>query len=1118
MNPTQDQQARQRALSPHDSFLIQAPAGSGKTELLTQRFLRLLACTPNNPEEIIAITFTKKAAAEMRERIIASLQSSLEEQPSEPHKQLTWKLAQEAMQRDQQSQWNILANPNRLRIMTIDSLSMHINQFAPLLSGLGSQPRIMDDATALYQRATEALFQDQQTPGVRAALSTLLLQLDNRVEYAMSLLSYMLSKREQWLPHLAGHAEDKVSLRDQLEQGLTRLVDETRSYCLNQLPAHLHSPLLHALNAAGLYLRQHDPDNPLTALSELNSFTEDQPPPFHLMVTLANTLLTTTGALRKTVTKRQGFPAKSAHKAAMIALLEELATLPNWLGALRHCQLCPPPCYADAQWERLAALITLLPVLVAHLSLAMQESGGIDFTEITLSALRTLGDEHNPTDLALYFDHRIHHLLIDEFQDTSVTQYRLFEQLIAGWAPGDGRTLFLVGDPMQSIYRFRNAEVSLFLRAQHHGIGDITPTFLQLGLNFRSHSTVVHWVNTAFSDIMPKEANLAVGAVPHAEAIASNDTLGHIRFFANNSNTLSQYDDMISEIKAIPTSESIAILVRSRRQLRDIIPALQQAGVNFQAVDIEPLVTKPEIQDLLQLTLALLHQQDRIAWLSILRAPWCGLSLHDLHHLSQQQHPTLLAACIDQQVQNGLSEAGQVRLKHFINAILPAIQQRGRLPFHQTVQHTWQQLEAPGLLTSPAAHQNSARYFQLLLTLSESTGFVLRHELIHEVNKLYAADATAQANVHIMTIHKSKGLEFDHVLLPGLEHKGGNHDTQLLQWLQRPNQQGEVDLLLAPIKAYGDETDAIYRYLDRNEKQKLAIESTRLLYVACTRAKRQLLLFANVTLTDDGNIKPPRKGSHLHLLWPQYESDFTAALSISPKSTTEPEQTKAAEPVAHQCISLEAIPTSSLPAHSSYTDTLPQLSWNSELELARLTGIIIHEELQLIADQGIPCWQDTPLSQHRQRWQRKLRQCDISDTNLVTAASDKINSAIDATLTCTQGQWLLSNQHAYAASEYAISVKQKQHIKHLILDRFIVNPDAVWIIDYKTAQPFVDEDESAFIEREIALYRPQMQRYYQAICQCYSQPVYTALYFPACHRRWQPVTLSNDAVEPIQPA
>ena len=83
-----------------------------------------------------------------------------------------------------------------------------------------------------------------------------------------------------------------------------------------------------------------------------------------------------------------------------------------------------------------------------------------------MAAENALGNNENPSDLALFMDYKIQHLLIDEFQDTSITQYRLIEKLIIGWQPNDGRTIFAVGDPMQSIYRFRQAEVGLFLRTQ----------------------------------------------------------------------------------------------------------------------------------------------------------------------------------------------------------------------------------------------------------------------------------------------------------------------------------------------------------------------------------------------------------------------------------------------------------------------------------------------------------------------------------------------------------------------------------------------------------------------------------------------------------------------------
>ncbi len=96
--------------------------------------------------------------------------------------------------------------------------------------------------------------------------------------------------------------------------------------------------------------------------------------------------------------------------------------------------------------------------------LVFGERGQVDFTEVAQGAVRALGDPDAPTDLLLSLDVRIKHILVDEFQDTSISQWELLERLTAGWQPDDGRTMFVVGDPMQSIYRFREAEVGLFLR------------------------------------------------------------------------------------------------------------------------------------------------------------------------------------------------------------------------------------------------------------------------------------------------------------------------------------------------------------------------------------------------------------------------------------------------------------------------------------------------------------------------------------------------------------------------------------------------------------------------------------------------------------------------------
>jgi len=118
--------------------------------------------------------------------------------------------------------------------------------------------------------------------------------------------------------------------------------------------------------------------------------------------------------------------------------------------------------------------------------------------QVAHAAVHALGAADDPSELLLSLDARVSHILVDEFQDTSVSQWELLERLTSGWEAGDGRSVFLVGDPMQSIYRFREAEVGLFLHARHAGLGSVALESLTLTTNFRSQAGVVDWVNAFF--------------------------------------------------------------------------------------------------------------------------------------------------------------------------------------------------------------------------------------------------------------------------------------------------------------------------------------------------------------------------------------------------------------------------------------------------------------------------------------------------------------------------------------------------------------------------------------------------------------------------------------------
>src|SRR5439155_904003 len=146
----QDDLARQTALDIARSFIVQAPAGSGKTELLIQRFLALLGRV-QRPEAIVAMTFTRKAAGEMLERIVAALRTAeTGPAPLASHHARTWKLARAALARDAALGWNLTAHPARLQVHTIDALCANLMRQAPLAAKVGAQPQFVENARSMY--------------------------------------------------------------------------------------------------------------------------------------------------------------------------------------------------------------------------------------------------------------------------------------------------------------------------------------------------------------------------------------------------------------------------------------------------------------------------------------------------------------------------------------------------------------------------------------------------------------------------------------------------------------------------------------------------------------------------------------------------------------------------------------------------------------------------------------------------------------------------------------------------------------------------------------------------------------------------------------------------------
>jgi len=190
-----DANDRAEALDVVRSFCVTAPAGSGKTELLIQRFLALLARV-KRPEQVLAITFTRKAAAEMRERVLQALQAARDKVAVEgEHQRVTRDLALAALESSDREQWHLARDISRLNIKTIDSFCAGLTRQIPILSQFGGQAQAVDDATELYKEAVSELFSIAGTSRSGATdLDSLLLHFDNNWDRLRELLVTMLGQ------------------------------------------------------------------------------------------------------------------------------------------------------------------------------------------------------------------------------------------------------------------------------------------------------------------------------------------------------------------------------------------------------------------------------------------------------------------------------------------------------------------------------------------------------------------------------------------------------------------------------------------------------------------------------------------------------------------------------------------------------------------------------------------------------------------------------------------------------------------------------------------------------------------------------------------------------------
>jgi ATP-dependent exoDNAse (exonuclease V) beta subunit len=545
--------------------------------------------------------------------------------------------------------------------------------------------------------------------------------------------------------------------------------------------------------------------------------------------------------------------------------------------------------------------------------------------------------------------------------------------------------------------------------------------------------------------------------------------------------------------------------------------------VRFKAIDLDPLGERPEVLDVMALTRALLHPADRIAWLAVLHAPWCALGIADLLILTGDSvSSSATVAMLVREHRALLTDDGQVLLDRAWPVLSMAVETLGRTSLTVHVERTWRSLGGDVALT-PEQRMNVQRFFAVLREVEAEGSRVDLNVLTSRLGNLYAEPFAGEAQVELLTIHKAKGLEWDLVLVPGLERGSGHSNPPLLNWLEfdPKSPEDEAAVILAPISSKGTTAGTLSQWLTSLRSKRELAERKRVFYVAVTRAREELHLFAAVKRKKDGTFGEAATSSLLKACWPaavehfaelaardhvalpveitgpadenmsDYEGDFAIAAG---------EDSLAQQPEAAPV--LQRLPLSFQPSARFVEAEKHRLDYPAASALQRAPaferpdgsfgvrafGNVVHRYLQLISTRLVSTDAATLISElpgWLPRLETSLRGEGLAPAVAAKEASRALN-ALRTAVSDPAGLWLLS-PHAQAISEASLTGAPDASLagpRSLRFDRTFLGGPAplapgdtyIWIIDFKTSEQGSMAD-TAFEQLQYGRYSAQLESY-----------------------------------------
>lgn len=1092
------------ALNPRVNAVVAASAGTGKTWQLTARILRLLL-DGAEPGGILALTFTRKAAAEMQARVYARLREfawadearlkTLLAEIGAPADAVT-------EQRARQLYEDLLFTPAPLRATTLHAFCQDLVTRFAWHTGTSPGVELVESENSLKEAAWQAVQSSllhRPDSEEMAALETLV-ALGCSEYQIRGWVSEFLEHRNDWRARFAEEQAPVAALRARMESRLG-VTEDSDPY------AQLNDAFIASLKTFHSYLQQAAGIGSFKAAALEPALALRGGECLERLTTIFFTQQFEPRLFSIGAEKRKKLGSGIAeqceqHHAQIVLCLQTLRE-----QALRQKTL-----------RRTLAVATLGQATLGAFDDLLQQRQQLTFAELEWRASRLLADPEAGAWVQYRLDAQLSHLLLDEFQDTSETQWRLLLPLLEEMAAGSERprSAFVVGDRKQSIYGFRRANAQLMDSASDFIAQRMGGERLQLAHSWRSAPAILNFVNALFTQpdvasLMPnfpahqaqrKELWGQIEVAPLIQASAKEETeiafrnpLTTARPDPENDRAHREGVLIAQRIQRLLAGEagfagrrlsagSIMILLRKRTHQQALEQALSDAGIPFIGAARGTLLETVEGRDLLALLRFLASPVRDLDLAHALRSPWFDFSDGDLAHLAQTARscggwwPAL------QQL------AEQPDTAHF----RPAVKQLGewlqlarRLPAHDVLDHMLSAADAAARYEAalPPAQATRVRanfgaLTQLLLDTDQGRYPSLPRVLGQLQSQQGGTDGPDQAPppagtgaVRILSIHAAKGLEADAVFVAqataGAKADGGGWCVNWPTGMPKPE-----DFVLIGNKG---ERDALSAQLLGQQAARAALEELNLFYVACTRA-RQFLHISGFELRGGGNWLQ-LAGAAMQALGINSQQETLVYTSGVPISSAESLQAAPAAVTADARLRQPlALLTPSCHSSAARDPAAVRRGNAIHLLLKELTeGASETRALQLLKT----CLHPAPQSEEVQAW--------LAET-LAVIRSPELARFFDPT------------RYVKAWSELPMVSAATKETELGVIDRLVDDGESLWVLDYKTEHT---DDEQLLTEK----YRRQLQGYVQGLLQMHPQRQIRAGLILTASARWLPVPVEK---------